>query len=103
MNSIKINIAISNADDGGKYIWIGGTNDNYNNAQSQLKEPLQLKTKFQMNEKIVQKQEIESQKKKLKPAKENGGALQIRETKNKSQQQTLKESYSIQRQSCEQC
>jgi len=53
MDSIKINIAISNADDGGKYIWIGGTNDNYNNAQSQLKEPLQLKTKFQMNEKIV--------------------------------------------------
>jgi len=53
MDSIKINIAISNADDGGKYIWIGDTNDNYNNAQSQLKEPLQLKTKFQMNEKIV--------------------------------------------------
>ena len=53
MDSIKINIAISNADDGGKYISIGGTNDNYNNVQSLLKEQLQLKTNFQMNEKIV--------------------------------------------------
>ena len=44
-----------------------------------------------------------SQWKKLKPAKGNGDVLQIRETKNKSQQQTLKESYSIQKQSCEQC
>ena len=53
MDSIKINIAISNADDGGKHISIGGTNDNYNNVQSLLKEQLQLKTNFQMNEKIV--------------------------------------------------
>ena len=86
MDSIKINIAISNADDGGKYISIGGTNDNYNNVHSLLKEQLQLKTNFQMNEKIVWKLKIESQWKKLKPAKGNGDVLQIREIKNKTQQ-----------------
>lgn len=53
MDTIKINSTIFNADDGGKNIWIGGTSDNYNSAHLQLKEQLQLKTNFQMNENIV--------------------------------------------------
>lgn len=53
MDSIKINCTFSNADDGEKNIWTCGTSDNYNSAHLQLMEPLQLKTNFQINEKIV--------------------------------------------------
>ena len=53
MDSIKINFTFINADDEGMNIWIGGTNDNYNNAHLQLKEKLQLKTSFHVNGKIV--------------------------------------------------